>query len=103
MKTWLAALSIASLPTLALGQTAAPPRPRHAILLVIDGFSYLAPERVDMPNLKALMARALTSANPTASSRSIPTAANGRPVTTRRLPTRFSCRARSFCDLINSS
>jgi len=38
-------------------QTPAPPRPQHAILLVIDGLSYLAPERIDMPNLKALMAR----------------------------------------------
>jgi hypothetical protein len=38
-------------------QTAAPPRPQHAILLVIDGLSYLAPERIDMPHLKALMAR----------------------------------------------
>ncbi len=38
-------------------QPAAAARPRHAILLVIDGLSYLAPERVDMPNLKALMAR----------------------------------------------
>jgi predicted AlkP superfamily pyrophosphatase or phosphodiesterase len=37
-------------------QTPAPTRPQHAILLVIDGFSYLAPERVDMPNLEALMA-----------------------------------------------
>jgi len=35
----------------------APARPEHAILLVIDGLSYLAPERVDMKNLKALMAR----------------------------------------------
>ena len=38
-------------------QTPAAPRPQHAILLVIDGFSHLAPERVDMPTLKALMAR----------------------------------------------
>src|SRR5688572_25666845 len=40
----------------AAAQTQAP-RPQHTILLVIDGLSYLAPERVDMPNLKALMAR----------------------------------------------
>jgi hypothetical protein len=40
-----------------LGQAQAPGKPEHAILLVIDGLSYLAPERVDMKNLKALMAR----------------------------------------------
>ena len=34
-----------------------PVKPEHAILLVIDGISYLAPERVDMKNLKALMGR----------------------------------------------
>jgi hypothetical protein len=38
-------------------QQPAPARPQHVILLVIDGLSYLAPERVNMPNLKALMAR----------------------------------------------
>lgn len=57
MKMSLAALLLASLPALSHAQTTAAPRPQHAILLVIDGFSYLAPERVEMPNLKALMAR----------------------------------------------
>jgi hypothetical protein len=52
-----AALVFMSLSTAALAQTPAPARPEHAILLVIDGLSHLAPERVDMPNLKALMAR----------------------------------------------
>ena len=50
-----AALVLVSMLGSAEAQT--PPRPQHAILLVIDGFSYLAPERVDMPNLKALMDR----------------------------------------------
>ena len=57
MKVSCAALLIAVMPALSHAQTAAPARPQHAILLVIDGLSYLAPERVDMPNLKALMAR----------------------------------------------
>jgi hypothetical protein len=57
MRLWIAALILASLPVLSYAQTAAPARPQHAILLVIDGLSYLAPERVEMPNLKALMAR----------------------------------------------
>ena len=57
MKILFGALVIASMPALSHAQTAAPARPQHAILLVIDGLSYLAPERVDMPNLKALMAR----------------------------------------------
>jgi predicted AlkP superfamily pyrophosphatase or phosphodiesterase len=57
MKISFAALLIAVVPALSHAQTAAPARPQHAILLVIDGLSYLAPERVDMPNLKALMAR----------------------------------------------
>jgi hypothetical protein len=57
MRIWIAALFLASLPVLSHAQTAAPARPQHAILLVIDGLSYLAPERVEMPNLKALMAR----------------------------------------------
>ena len=35
----------------------APAKAEHAILVVIDGFSYLAPERINMPNLKAIMAR----------------------------------------------
>ena len=35
----------------------APTPAEHAILVVIDGFSYLAPERVEMPNLRAMMAR----------------------------------------------
>ena len=34
----------------------APAQAEHAILVVIDGFSYLAPERIDMPNLRAIMA-----------------------------------------------
>ena len=59
--TWLTLLQVAlvvvSVCASAEAQTPAPPRPQHAILLVIDGLSYLAPERVDMPNLKALMAR----------------------------------------------
>lgn len=57
MKIWLTAISIALLPALSYAQAAAPARPQHAILLVIDGLSYLAPERVEMPHLKALMAR----------------------------------------------
>ena len=57
MRIWFAALLLASMPALSHAQTAAPARPQHAILFVIDGLSYLAPERVDMPNLKALMAR----------------------------------------------
>ena len=57
MKLWFAALLLASMPALSHAQTAAPVRPQHAILLVIDGLSHLAPERVEMPNLKALMAR----------------------------------------------
>ena len=57
MKIWFGALLLASMPALSHAQTAAPARPQHAILLVIDGLSYLAPERVEMPNLKALMAR----------------------------------------------
>ena len=57
MKISLAVLLLISMPVLSHGQTAAPSRPQHAILFVIDGLSYLAPERVDMPNLKALMAR----------------------------------------------
>jgi hypothetical protein len=57
MKISCAALLIAVMPALSHAQTAAPARPQHAILFVIDGLSYLAPERVDMPNLKALMAR----------------------------------------------
>jgi hypothetical protein len=52
-----AALFLASAHVVSHAQTAAPARPQHAILLVIDGLSYLAPERVEMPNLKALMAR----------------------------------------------
>lgn len=43
--------------TPAHAQAQPPARAEHAILFVIDGLSYLAPERVDMPNLKALMAR----------------------------------------------
>jgi len=35
----------------------APAKAEHAILVVIDGFSYLGPERVEMPNLRAMMAR----------------------------------------------
>ena len=57
MRIWFAALLLASIPGLSHAQTGAPARPQHAILFVIDGLSYLAPERVDMPNLKALMAR----------------------------------------------
>jgi hypothetical protein len=57
IRIWFAALFLASAPVVSHAQTAAPARPQHAILLVIDGLSYLAPERVDMPNLKALMAR----------------------------------------------
>jgi hypothetical protein len=57
MKIWFAALLLASMPAVSHAQTAAAARPQHAILLVIDGLSYLAPERVDMPNLTALMAR----------------------------------------------
>ncbi len=57
MKIWLTAISIALLPALSHAQAAAPARPQHALLLVIDGLSYLAPERVEMPHLKALMAR----------------------------------------------
>jgi hypothetical protein len=57
MKIWFGALLMASMPALSHAQTAAPARPQHAILLVIDGLSYLAPERVEMPNLKAQMAR----------------------------------------------
>jgi hypothetical protein len=38
-------------------QAQGPAQAEHAILVVIDGLSYLAPERVDMPNLKTLMAR----------------------------------------------
>ena len=57
MKIWLAAVAIALMPALSHAQATAPARPRHAILLVIDGLSYLAPERVEMPHLKALMAR----------------------------------------------
>jgi hypothetical protein len=48
---------LASAPVLSHAQTGAPTRPQHAILLVIDGLSYLAPERVEMPHLKALTAR----------------------------------------------
>lgn len=57
MRMLLAVVFLASAPVLSRAQTAAPDRPQHAILLVIDGLSYLAPERVEMPNLKALMAR----------------------------------------------
>jgi hypothetical protein len=57
MKIWLTALLLASIPAASHAQTATPARPQHAILLVIDGLSYLAPERVEMPNLKALMGR----------------------------------------------
>jgi len=59
--TWLtpllAALVLGSICVAAEAQTQAPARPQHAILLVIDGLSYLAPERVSMPNLTSLMAR----------------------------------------------
>jgi Sulfatase len=59
--TWLTLLRVVLVIMIvcasAQAQTPAPGRPQHAILLVIDGLSYLAPERVDMPNLKALMAR----------------------------------------------
>src|SRR5688500_3904070 len=51
------ALVVVSVSASTEAQTPAPPRPQHTILLVIDGLSYLAPERIDMPNLKALMAR----------------------------------------------
>ena len=57
MKIWLVAMLLASIPARVYAQPAAAARPQHAILLVIDGLSYLAPERVDMPNLKALIAR----------------------------------------------
>ena len=57
MRIWLIALSFVLMPVLSHAQTGAPSRPQHAILLVIDGLSYLAPERIEMPNLKALMAR----------------------------------------------
>lgn len=57
MKIGFAALLLISMPAMAHAQTAAPARPQHAILFVIDGLSHLAPQRVDMPNLKALMAR----------------------------------------------
>lgn len=59
MKTtriWLAAALLYSISALSYAQTPAA-RPQHAILFVIDGISHLAPERVEMPNLKALMAR----------------------------------------------
>ena len=39
------------------GEGPPPAQAEHAILVVIDGFSYLAPERVEMPNLRAIMAR----------------------------------------------
>jgi hypothetical protein len=57
MRTWFTALLLVSMPAVSHAQTAAPARPQHAILFVIDGLSHLAPERVAMPNLKALMAR----------------------------------------------
>jgi uncharacterized coiled-coil protein SlyX len=57
MRIRFAALLLALLPAVSNAQTAPSARPEHAILLVIDGLSYLAPERVEMPNLKALMAR----------------------------------------------
>jgi hypothetical protein len=60
-ETWLTLLRVAVLSVCACvsaaAQTPASTRPQHVILLVIDGLSYLAPERVEMPNLKALMAR----------------------------------------------
>jgi hypothetical protein len=59
MRTCLAVLLFLSTSAALHAQTPAPPpaQAQHAILLVIDGISYLAPERIDMPNLKALMAR----------------------------------------------
>ncbi len=39
------------------GEGPPPAQAEHTILVVIDGFSYLAPERVEMPNLRAIMAR----------------------------------------------
>jgi hypothetical protein len=50
-------VSLGALVIPARAQTQGSAAPEHAILIVIDGFSYLAPERVDMKNLKALMAR----------------------------------------------
>jgi hypothetical protein len=45
----LGALAVA-----ALAAQAAPPE--HAVLWVVDGISYKAPDRIDLPNLKSLMA-----------------------------------------------
>src|SRR5688500_5350897 len=57
MRIRVTALLLLSMPVLFQAQTGSPSRPQHAILLVIDGLSHLAPERIEMPNLKALMAR----------------------------------------------
>jgi hypothetical protein len=56
---WLVSFSLfSSLGVMAPSSPAqAPVKAEHAILVVIDGLSYLAPERVDMPNLKAIMDR----------------------------------------------
>src|SRR5688500_19091323 len=57
MRIRVTALLLLSMPVLFQAQTGSPSRPQHAILLVIDGLSHLAPGRIEMPNLKALMAR----------------------------------------------
>ncbi|MCC6857502.1 MAG: sulfatase-like hydrolase/transferase [Bryobacterales bacterium] len=51
-------LALLAFPALSvqLRGAAAPPRPQHAVLLIIDGLSYRAPERIDLPNLQKLIA-----------------------------------------------
>ncbi len=59
MRIWIAAGALLWLaPLLAVVTSAAPARqPLHAVLFIIDGLSFEAPERIALPHLQSLIAR----------------------------------------------